>query len=101
MADPLEALRESEEGSYQSLAVRPKPPYLRIVFIPALAAVLLSEERKKGEPLTRQEVESIRDNAEAVVGTEEAAQAVQPSREYIDIEPEQAWEQWQAMRLEF
>lgn len=39
---------------------------MTIVFIPALIAVLLSEERKIGRELTQQEVESIRDSATAV-----------------------------------
>ena len=82
VAEQSEPLRESEEGSYRALATRPRPQHLHLVFIPSLAAVLLSEERKKGEPLSRTEVESIRDNATVIVGTIEVVESLEQAREY-------------------
>lgn len=68
------------------------------VLVPALAAVLLAAERTKGTPLTRDEVENIRDNASAIAMTPTDAAKLEQSRGYADIEPERAWEQWQLLR---
>jgi hypothetical protein len=64
------------------------------VFIPALVAVLLSKEREFGRELTQQEVESIRDSATAVRMSVDVAKEMIKERGYLDIDPENAWEEW-------
>lgn len=73
---------------------------LIITHIPSLVATLLNKERAKGAPLTQEEVETIRDAALAKVLTPEQRAAVDEGRGYDDIDPEQAWEDWQIARLE-
>ena len=67
---------------------------MTIVFIPALVAVLLSKEREIGRELTQQEVESIRDSATGVRMPVDIAKEMIKERGYLDIEPENAWEEW-------
>lgn len=71
-----------------------------IVFIPALAPVLLRGEELKGSPLTEEEVYQIRDNAVCVTMTEAQERALVESRGYEDLDPEDCWAQWQALREE-
>ncbi len=66
--------------------------------VPALVAVLLAKEKEKGEPLTREEVESIRDHAECIAMPRDVRAQVDETRGYRDIDPESAWEQWLEMR---
>lgn len=70
------------------------------VFVPALVALLLSAEEEKGEPLTEEEVIAIRDEAACVMMPAAEAAALEESRGYPDIAPEDCWEQWQQVRLE-
>jgi hypothetical protein len=71
-----------------------------ITHIPSLVATLLNREGAKGAPLTRDEVESIRDSAPCVALTPAQRAAVDARRQYDDIDPELAWEQWQTARIE-
>ena len=71
-----------------------------ITHIPSLVATLLNKENAKGSQLTKEEVEAIRDEAPAQVLTREQRAAVDEGREYDDIDPEKAWEDWQIARLE-
>lgn len=71
-----------------------------ITHIPSLIATLLNRERTKGSPLTREEVESIRDSTPCIALTRAQRAAVNARREYDDIDPELAWEQWQIARTE-
>lgn len=73
---------------------------LIITHIPSLVATLLNKERAKGAPLTREEVETIRDEAPAQVLPPEQRAAVDERRQYDDIDPENAWEEWQLARVE-
>ena len=68
--------------------------------IPSLVATLLNRERAKGSALTREEVEAITDSAPCVALTPEQRAAVDERRDYDDIDPERAWEDWQVARLE-
>lgn len=72
-----------------------------IVPIPSLVATLLNEERAMGRPLTEEEVTAIKDACPCIVMTPEQAQAVEQSRGYTDIDPEQAWAHWQEARKMF
>ncbi|MGF1451160.1 MAG: hypothetical protein ACFB21_03680 [Opitutales bacterium] len=61
---------------------------------------MLNKEREKGGPLTQEEVERIRDNAPCIAMTPEQRRAVDEGRQYDDIDPEFAWEEWQVARTE-
>lgn len=70
------------------------------VFIPALGALLIAAEDEKGEPLTKDEVISIRDNATCVMMTHSVSMKLAESRGYSDIDPENCWYSWQMLRRE-
>lgn len=70
-------------------------------FIPALVIILKAEEDKKGAPLTEAEVLAIRDKAVCMVMPLSAAEALNRSRGYSDIDPEQCWEEWCEARTQF
>jgi hypothetical protein len=69
-----------------------------LVPMPALVAILLHAERTKGTPLTEAEVLRIRDECACVALGTVAAQMMAEKRGYDDIDPENAWEDWQAVR---
>ena len=71
---------------------------LLIVAVPSLVSILLSCEREKGSPLTEQEVWAIRDGAESIAMPRDVAAAVAEKRGYDDIDPENAWDDWNAIR---
>ncbi|CDX13561.1 conserved hypothetical protein [Mesorhizobium sp. SOD10] len=73
---------------------------LIIYITPSLVATLLNRERAKGSPLTEEEVIQIRDSCPAIALTREDARRVDESRGYLDIDPENCWEEWQRVRLE-
>lgn len=73
---------------------------LIITPVPALVAVLLAMEREKGVALTREEVEEITHRAECIAMPRHARKKVVEARGYEDIDPEEAWEQWQKVRQE-
>ncbi len=56
------------------------------VFIPALGAVLIAAEDEKGQPLTNDEVLSIRDNAACIKMTHADAAKLIESRGYDDLD---------------
>ena len=66
--------------------------------IPALVAVLLNRENQKGAPLSEFEVLEIRDNASCQMGTIDELKALEESRGYRDIDPENVWSEWQFER---
>jgi hypothetical protein len=101
MTQTGEPLKQLEVGSYGEIAARPNPHRLAIQYIPALAAILLSTEKKKGSALTQEEVEVIRDRASVMVTLPDAARAVEDQRGYRDIEPSRAWEEWRLLRVQF
>lgn len=67
---------------------------MTIVFIPALVVVLVAKEKEAGRELKREEVESIRDSAAAVRVPIETARDMVRERGYLDIDPENVWEEW-------
>ena len=71
---------------------------LVLVPIPALVALLVHHERENGEPLTQAEVESIRDNAVCMTMPLSAARKMAEQRGYDDIDPENCWQEWVALR---
>jgi hypothetical protein len=74
---------------------------LVIMPMPSLVATLLNRERNKGSPLTEAEVIYIRDNAPSVAVPRDVVPEIEEQRGYIDIDPENCWEEWQIARREF
>jgi hypothetical protein len=69
------------------------------VFMPTLAALLMNREQEKGAPLTEAEVLEIRDTAIVMMMPESQADAMNDARGYLDIDPENCWQEWQQLRL--
>jgi hypothetical protein len=69
-----------------------------IVPIPPLLVALVAKEREKGAPLTRREVEAVRDRARCLVLPPSVARALQAQRGYADIDRDNCWEDWSARR---
>lgn len=67
-------------------------------FIPALVAILINVEDKKQSPLTKEEVIAIRDSASVIMLPKAEAEAMNESRGYCDIDPENCWYDWQIVR---
>jgi hypothetical protein len=70
------------------------------VFVPPLVDVIRFAEDAKGEPLTEAEVAAIRDQAVCITMRQSHAQALESKRGYPDLDPENAWQEWQAIRSE-
>ena len=73
-------------------------PQLTPVFMPALILLLVDAERRKGSPLTDQEVRDIRDTGVCKMMRVEHAIALDEKRGYNDLDPERVWEQWREAR---
>jgi hypothetical protein len=72
---------------------------LCLVFIPALVAILLNAERKKGAPLTEAEVLALRDAAACMAIPASQAAMLAAKRGYSDIVAEDAWNEWRRARV--
>ncbi|MDP1738384.1 MAG: hypothetical protein Q8L23_13210 [Caulobacter sp.] len=72
--------------------------WLHVVPVPSLVATLLALEKEKGSPLTEAEVLEATDRAPSIVMPAHALAAVAEGRGYDDIDPENAWAEWQAIR---
>lgn len=68
------------------------------VFVPALRAILAAAEAQAETPLTRAEVEAIRDRAACMTMSVADAQRLERGRGYADLDPELVWPQWQLVR---
>ena len=71
---------------------------LLIVPVPSLVATLLRAEQGKGSALTESEVLAIRDKCPSIAMPVDVAAKAAAERGYDDIDPEHAWEEWQAVR---
>ena len=69
-----------------------------IVHVPPLVAVLLTRENAKGAPLTESEVLAVRDGSPCIALPRNEAMELAAGRGYDDIDPENAWEEWKAVR---
>jgi hypothetical protein len=98
-SEPL-PIKVGDVGGYAELAARPNPSNLTLQYIPALVALLLNLERKNGAPLTQAQVEAIRDQASVMAVPADAAKAVEEKRGYQDLDPRDAWREWQVARKE-
>jgi hypothetical protein len=70
---------------------------LVLVFIPSLAALLTRAEQLKGKPLTKREVEAIRDQANVVATPRDVAEDLAKTRGYDDVDPENVWNEWRKL----
>lgn len=68
------------------------------VFIPALRVLLRALELKEAEALSKERVESVRDEGTCIVMDQKDAQGLERTRGYADLDPELIWEQWQLVR---
>jgi hypothetical protein len=71
---------------------------LIILPIPSVLATLLRAEQEKGTPLTESEVIAIRDICPSIALSEQVAAEVIAKRGYDDVDLENTWESWQAIR---
>jgi hypothetical protein len=71
---------------------------LVLVPIPSLVSILLRLEKEKGSPLTEEEVIMARDSAVCIATPVGMIGALVERRGYEDIDPEQAWREWQEVR---
>ncbi len=69
------------------------------VFTPPLVTTLLRAEREKASPLTNEEVIRIRDEARCTMERPSTAAAIANARGYRDVDPENCWVEWQAVRV--
>jgi hypothetical protein len=73
-----------------------------IVFLNPLVMILAAAERKKGSPLTEEEVLAIRDESPCTLMPRSRAEAFYASLDaqgaVYRINPERVWEEWQAIR---
>jgi hypothetical protein len=108
----LEApLKENKTGGYRelvggsddagSLASPNADDAVVPAIIPAIVALLLNLERKKGAPLTEDEVLDIRDKGVCVTMRRSMVRARAESRGYEDIDPENVWNEWTVARTQF
>lgn len=72
---------------------------MAIIFIPALMALLELKEKETGHELTRDEVETIRDNATVIQLPDEIAAEMVRTRGYSDIDAENVWNAWLIYKL--
>lgn len=73
---------------------------LVLQFIPALVVILKAEEDRKGSPLTEAEVLKIRDSAVCMSLPVSVFKKMEESRGYNDINPENCWQEWCAIRTQ-
>ena len=71
---------------------------LILVFMPSLVSTLLNRDKAKGSPLTEDEVIAIRDGAHCVATPADVVPAITEARGYEDIDPENVWRDWCAIR---
>jgi len=68
--------------------------------IPAFITTLYALEQKTGVPLTRDQVEELRDNAVCMMLPLSAIEKMEEERGYPDIRMSDAWDDWQQARLQ-
>ena len=71
-----------------------------VVPIPALLTLLIDKEIEKGSPLTRREVEALRDKVRCLTLPRSVARKLQAQRGYRDLDLDRCWEDWSERRAE-
>lgn len=69
-------------------------------FVPPLASLLAAAATKKGSRLTEMEVNQLRDSAACIMVPRATYDKLQESREFRDIEPENAWADWHRLEAQ-
>ena len=64
---------------------------LEICFMPPLVLLIINAHNKKGEPLTQQEVESIRDKGVCIALPAGSKKSMAEKRGYDDFDPDFVW----------
>lgn len=70
------------------------------VFMPALVTLLTNLEKQKGAPLTEDEVLEVRDKGTCMMLRQSMVVKMAETRGYSDIDPGNAWAEWQAVRAQ-
>jgi len=68
------------------------------VYVPSLFDLLVAAEKKKGAPLSRDEVLAVRDTAPVVMMHRSRADEMLRARSVADLAPDNVWEEWQKRR---
>ncbi|MGC4122986.1 MAG: hypothetical protein QM765_52135 [Myxococcales bacterium] len=68
------------------------------VYVPSLFDLLVSAEKKKGKPLTKDEVIGVRDSATVVMMHRGREDEMLRARAAADLNPDNVWDEWQARR---
>jgi hypothetical protein len=92
-------VHDDGRGRVSRFADATPAPGMILVFVPSLLSVLTAKEKRKGAPLTREEVLRIRDNAAVVTIPEEHGNIAHKSRGYADVHPDRCWEEWIERRV--
>jgi hypothetical protein len=93
-------LKPLEVGPYGELAARPNPHGLKLTFIPALSVLAAHVEETLGAPLTRAQLEGLRDHTNVMALPQATVKHADEQRGFSDIDPARAWEEWQALRAQ-
>jgi hypothetical protein len=96
----VEPLRHERSGPYAELIARDNPDGLIVVFMPSLYSWLSQAERVKGAALSSTEVTRIRDASPAIAVTAEQAKRLNADRGYADVDPQNAYGDWERMKAE-
>ena len=71
---------------------------LALNFMPPLSVLLTALEQKHGKPLTKKQVEAVRDEGVCIAMQPRDVQKLERERGYSDLDPELAWQQWKLLR---
>ncbi|HEY3450183.1 MAG TPA: hypothetical protein VGK67_27765 [Myxococcales bacterium] len=64
------------------------------VYVPSLFDLLVTAEKKKGTPLTKDDVQGVRDSATVVMMHRDRAEEMMRTRPVADLDPDNAWDEW-------
>ena len=87
---------EFQAGNWRDLRASLQESELVPVPVPPLLWQLAHFRREKGAELTEEEVLGFRDGAVCLVMRREAVEQMAMARGYPDIDPQNAWAEWQA-----
>ncbi|WP_312042165.1 hypothetical protein [Erwinia sp.] len=71
---------------------------MAVISVPSLGGLLAQAEWRKGSPLTKEEVEEIRDITTLVQVPDNIARGMDLFCGYGDVDPQKCWETWQRYR---
>ena len=74
---------------------------LVLVFVPPLVTILRDVEQRTGVALTESKVNEIRDDATCIALRRSIASKMEKLRGFSDIDPENCWEEWNAIKRDF